>query len=300
MTIATTPVDQVPGVTTVIDTANATPQAVKLLAAYFNDKARRDVDASTENFNEEPFAYVDATLGALFPTREALRGLFSQGLPTWPAGAKSYLTRVIGDETSAIVYFTNDPGIFFPVDQRAVSVVDFVDGKVSRWIDYWDSNRIGAATVGGFKAPAESFPADFGESLVGEKASERIKQVAANLNRALAAHDIAAAGALFAPDATFIDLTAHVRVAGPRDITSFLDKAQGTLPYLGHEVEARHVVGSDAGGGYEWTAKGVVPRGVNVLKLDEQGLITSFESVWDGALVDDDALLRLAKAAIQR
>jgi hypothetical protein len=51
---ATTPADQVPGVTTVIDTANATPQVVKLLAAYFNDKARRDVDASTANFNEEP------------------------------------------------------------------------------------------------------------------------------------------------------------------------------------------------------------------------------------------------------
>jgi hypothetical protein len=39
---------------------------------------------------------------------------------------------------------------------------------------------------------------------------------------------------------------------------------------------------------------------VNVLTLDGQGLITSFESVWDGSRVDDDALLRLAKAAIQR
>jgi ketosteroid isomerase-like protein len=297
---ATTPADQVPGVTTVIDTANATPQVVKLLAAYFNDKARRDVDASTANFNEEPFAYVDATLGALFPSREALRGLFAQGLPTWPDGANSYMTRVVGDETSAIVYFTNDPGIFFPVDQRAVSVVNFIDGRVSRWVDYWDANRIGAVTVRGFKQPDENFPADFGESLVGEVASDQVKQAAQSLNRALAAHDAAGAAALFAPDATFTDLTAHVRVAGPRDITSFLDKAQGTLPYLGHGVEVRHVVGSDAGGGYEWTARGVVPRGVNVLTLDGQGLITSFESVWDGSRVDDDALLRLAKAAIQR
>ncbi len=295
-----TPADQVPGVTTVIDTANATPQVVKLVAAYFNDKARRDVDASAANFSEDPFIYVDATLGALFPTREALRGLFAQGLPTWPAGANSYPTRVIGDETSAIVYFTNDPGIFFPVDQRAVSVVNFVDGKVSRWIDYWDANRIGAANVQGLKQPDDNFPADFGESLVGEVASDRIKQAAADLNRALAAHDAAGAAALFAPDATFTDQTAHVRVAGPRDITSFLDGAQETLPYLGHGVEVRHVAGSDAGGGYEWTAKGVVPRGVNVLKFDDQGLITTFESVWDGSRVDDDALLRLAKAAIQR
>jgi len=184
--------------------------------------------------------------------------------------------------------------------QRAISVVNFVNGKVSRWVDYWDANRIGAANLEGFKQPEDNFPADFGESLVGEAASDRIKQAAANLNRALTAHEVAGAAALFAPDATFTDLTAHVRVAGPHDITSFLDKAQGTLPYLGHGVEVRHVVGSDAGGGYEWTAKGVVPRCVNVLKLGDQGLITSFESVWDGSRVDDDALLGLAKAAIQR
>jgi hypothetical protein len=291
---------QVPGVTTVIDTESASPQVVKLVAAYFNDKARRDVDASTANFNEDPFTYIDATLGALFPTREALRGLFAQGLPSWPAGANSYLTRVIGDENSAVVYFTNDPGIFFPVDQRAISVVNFVNGKVSRWIDYWDANRIGAATVAGLKQPDDAFPADFGESLVGEVAPDRVKQVAASLNRALAARDAAGAAALFAPDAVFTDLPAHVRVTGPRDIAAFLGKAQDTLPYLGHGAEVRHVVGSDAGGGYEWTANGDVPRGVNVLKLDGQGLITSFESVWDGSRVDDDALLRLAKAAIQR
>jgi hypothetical protein len=36
----------------------------------------------------------------------------------------------------------------------------------------------------------------------------------------------------------------------------------------------------DLGGGYEWKVDGVVPRGVNVLELDGQGLITSFESIW--------------------
>jgi hypothetical protein len=91
---------------------------------------------------------------------------------------------------------------------------------VPRWVDYWDANRIGAATVQGFKQPDENFPADFGESLVGEVASDRVKQAAQDLNRALAAHDAAGAAALFAPDATFTDPTAHVRVAGPRDITS--------------------------------------------------------------------------------
>jgi ketosteroid isomerase-like protein len=291
---------QVPGVTTVIDTAHATPEVVKIVAAYFHDKARRDVDASAANFNEDPFVYIDATLGMQFPTREALRGLFAQGLPTWPAGANSYLTRVVGDENSAIVYFTNDPGIFFPADQRAISVVNFVDGKIARWIDYWDANHIGAANVEGWKVADEQFPSDFGASRVGEVAAPAIVQAANALNAALVAADIATAAALFAPDATFVDLTAHVRVVGPRHIRTFLTGAQGTLPYLGQGVELTHVVGSNAGGGYEWTAKGVVPRGVLVLTLDGRGLITSLEAIWDGSRLDDDALLRLATAAIER
>jgi hypothetical protein len=74
---------------------------------------------------------------------------------------------------------------------------------------------------------------------------------------------------LFAPDATFTDLTAHLRITGPRRITTSLAAAQGTLPCMGSGVAVRHVVGSDAGGGYEWKANGVVPRGVNVLQLDD-------------------------------
>ena len=51
------------------------------------------------------------------------------------------------------------------------------------------------------------------------------------------------------------------------------------------------MVGLDVGGGYEWKANGVVPRGVNVLEVDGQGLITSFESMWDGSRLGDDGLL---------
>jgi hypothetical protein len=69
---------------------------------------------------------------------------------------------------------------------------------------------------------------------------------------------------------------------------------------MGSGVAVRHVVGSDAGGGYGWKANGVVPWGVNVLQLDDQGLITSSELIWDGSRFDDDGLLRLAKAAIER
>lgn len=292
--------NQVPGVTTAIDSTYASPGTVQLVARFYHDKARRDADAAVENFRDDPFVYIDATLGAPFPSREILHGLLGQAMPQWPAEANSYLTRVVGDENSAIVYFTNDPGIFFPADMRAVSAVNFIDGKIARWIDYWDANHIGAANVEGWRHPEEEFPADFGESLVGERASSKIQKVAASLNQALAAQDVAAAAALFAPDATFVDLPSHVRVTGPRSILTFLTGAQGALPYLGHGVQVRHTLGADAGGGYEWTAQGAVRRGVNVLILNDEGMITSLEAMWDGSRVDDAALLSLAGAAIER
>jgi ketosteroid isomerase-like protein len=291
---------QVPGVTSVIDTSHASPEVVRSLTAYFGDKAKRDIDGTVAHFCKEPFVYIDATLGWPFETRDNLRDLFAQQMPQWPADANSYLTRIVGDENSAIVYFTNDPGIFFPADMRSVRVVNFIDGKIARWLDYWDYNHIGEANLKGMRLPDEQFPADFKESLVGDVATARIKQVAASLNQALAANDAARAAALFAPDATFTHLTAHLRITGPRHITTFLAAAQRTLPYMGSGVAVRHVVGSDVGGGYEWKANGVVPRGVNVLQLDDQGLITSFESIWDGSRLDDDALLCLAKASIER
>ena len=291
---------QVPGVTTPIDDSAATPAAVRQAAGFYHDKARRDVDAAIENFLVEPFSYVDATLGTEFPSREVLRGLLSQGLPTWPEGANSYMTRVLGDENSAIVYFTNDPGVFFPADMRSVSAVNFVDGKIARWIDYWDANHIGAANLEGWRHPQEEFPADFGESKVAETATALIQKIATALDTALAAHDVQGAAALFAPDATFVDLPSHVRVTGPRHILSFLTAAQGTLPYLGHGVRVRHVLGGDLGGGYEWTANGTVKRGITAIKLDRNGKITSLEAMWDGSLLDDEALLSLARAAIER
>jgi ketosteroid isomerase-like protein len=297
MTDTTT--DQVAGVTTRIDMTAATPAAVRQVAGFYHDKAARDVDASIENFHEEPFVYIDATLGTQFPTREVLRGLLGQGMPTWPESANSYLTRVIGDENSAIVYFTNDPGIFFPVDMRSVSAVNFIDGKIARWIDYWDANHIGAANLQGWRHPQEEFPTDFGESQVGEVATGRIRETVAGLDRALAAHDVEGAAALFAPDATFSDLPSHIRVTGPRHIMSFLTNAQGALPYLGHGVQVRHVLGGDQGGGYEWTAKDAVKRGITAITLDTHGKITSLEAMWDGSQAADDTLIALSRAALE-
>jgi hypothetical protein len=176
---------------------------------------------------------------------------------------------------------------------RSIGVVNFERGKVSRWVDYWDGRHFGIANLDSDKNPDDQFPSDWRESIVGETASPRIRSVAARLNQTFAPE-------LFAPDATFTDLVSHVQVVGRRSIGTFLAGSRGSLPFVGSGVEVLHVVGSDSGGGYEWTAPGAVPRGVNTLELDRNGLITRFESIWDGARASDDQLLRLASAALER
>jgi hypothetical protein len=283
-----------------LDTSHASPDVARWFSAYFRDKSATDVEATMAHFAKSPFAYIDAILGWPFYTWQSLHDLFAQYMPTWPAGAKSTPTRIIGNSTSAVVYFTNDVGLFGPSEMRAIGVVSFVHGKAARWVDYWDGRHFGIVNLDKSKLSDEDFPPDFKESLVGDTAASRIKRVSARLSEAFAANDFAAAAALFAPAASFVDLVSHVQVIGPRHIGSFLAGARGLLPYTGAGAKVRHVVGSDAGGGYEWTASGAVPRGVNTIELDADGRITAFASMWDGARVTDDHLVRLAAAAVER
>jgi hypothetical protein len=54
------------------------------------------------------------------------------------------------------------------------------------------------------------------------------------------------------------------------------------LPY-GPGATVRHVVGSAAGGGYEWQqTAGPVRRGGTALELDQDGCVAHFTAVWDG------------------
>jgi hypothetical protein len=53
-----------------------------------------------------------------------------------PSGL-SYPTRISGDMHSAVVAFTDTPELFGG-EIRILAAIDFKDGKVVRWIDYWD------------------------------------------------------------------------------------------------------------------------------------------------------------------
>ncbi|WP_051807999.1 hypothetical protein [Actinoplanes subtropicus] len=290
---------QVPGVPTVVDTSHAAPEVARLFGSYFRDKSAADVEATMAHFAKSPCTYIDAILGWPSYTWQSVHDVFAQYMPTWPAGAKSYPTRIIGDSTSAVVFFTNTPGLFGPSELRTIGVVNFQYGKIARWVDYWDGRHYGIANLDAVKLPDDQFPPDFKESTVGETAAPRLKRVVAELAAALRAGDAAHAAALFAPDASLTDLVSHVQVVGPRSIASFLGNAGSQLPFAGPSTAVRHVVGSIAGGGYEWTATGQVPRGVNAIELDPWGKITNLMSFWDGARASDDRLLHIAAAALE-
>ena len=119
-------------------------------------------------------------------------------------------------------------------------------------------------------------------------ATGKIADVSKKLHDALAAGDVAAASALFTPDAVYEDMALHAQILGKLAITRYLNRAIAKVPY-GKGASQVHVVGGDMGGGYEWTPPASFPnkRGNSAVALDGQGLISRFTTVYDSSLMDD-------------
>ncbi|MDT3444538.1 hypothetical protein [Pseudofrankia sp. BMG5.37] len=290
-----------PGVDIVIDASHATEDVVVLVREYLTRKSAHSPDATMSFFWRDPLTYIDAVLGWSWYDWDSLRTSLGQFMPNWPKDGKSYPTRILGDATSALVFFTDTAGLFGPSEIRTVGVINFDDRKITRQIDYWDGRHFGISDTLGLKVSSDKFPTDFRESTVGETAALGMKNVTYQLAGALRDGDGARAAQLFAPGAIFEDVPAHVQLVGPRSIGSYLANAISLLPYTGRGTVVRHVVGGAVGGGYEWTsADNPVPRGVVALELDLWGKITRLTAMWDGSLVDDSALISLGQKAVER
>src|SRR5439155_3425564 len=83
---------------------------------------------------------MDATLGWPCYTYDALKDAFVRYMPKWPPSGLSYPTLVLGDEHSALVAFTDTPELFGG-EIRILAAIDIMDGKIIRWIDYWDGRH---------------------------------------------------------------------------------------------------------------------------------------------------------------
>lgn len=281
-----------------VDTSHATSEVAKLFVRYFQDKTRADVDATMSYFSRSKITYVDATLGWPWYTWDELKALFAQYMPTWPATARSYPTRILGDSKSAVVIFTDTPELFGH-QIRPLGFVNFERGKIVRWIDYWDGRDFTMADIVAQRTPADKFPHDFKEPTVGEQAASAMRRTAEALQAAFAARNAEAAARVFAYDAVFEDRTLHATIVGRQHIQAYLGRALNLLPY-GPGSVVRHVVGSAIGGGYEWVNRSnPATHGGTALELDAAGRITRLTTAWDGSLVDKLVLTELLARSIE-
>lgn len=279
------------------DVSHASPELAQLLETYFRVKSDRDRSGWMSYFSPDQLDYSDATLGWTWddPSAfdEALRGFMAN----WQEGGLSYPLRVLGDMRGGIAMLVDTPELFGG-EILALAPFDIRDGKIVRWVDYWDSRQFGAEAAAAYRTPAEQFPQTFGEDRAGEVAATALQDVCKTLASALARNDPAAVASLFSYDAVFEDLALRLSVSGPAAIQRYLGRTLPTLPY-GPGSSVRHTVGSEAGGGYEWVnPAGEVRRGCTAVELDNERRITRLTAVWDSGTMPDAAMRSLAQAAV--
>src|SRR6202034_1833886 len=247
LTLAAVPLRAEPLYPEVIVTSHATPEVAAFFKSYFTAKSQHKPAATTDHFSEAHLTYIDAALGWPFYNKKGMTDIFEMYMPKWPPTGLSYPTRISGDTHSALVAFTDTPELFGG-EIRILAAIDFKDGKIVRWIDYWDGRSFGTETAAKRRTPPDKFPANFDYDVASEGASAKIKDVSQKLAAAFASGDAQAADALFSPDAVYLDRALRARVLGKLAIGKYLSRVLATVPY-GKGSKLRHAVGSDQGGG---------------------------------------------------
>ena len=276
------------------------PQTAELhavLEEFFAAKSAYDVESTMEFFSPDMVTYNDATLGWEFGSYAALEAVFAQYMPNWAPPARSYATKILAGTDSALVYMVDTPELFGG-ELRILAAVDFVDGKIVRWIDYWDSSAYDTGLYNQFRTPVDDFPSDLKDAQVLTAAAPELVKAATALQEAFAAADASAAAAAMHTDVVLVDMALRTQVIGRTETTRYLERVLGRVPY-GHASTLRHIVGGREGGGFEWTAgpdtDGLV--GITALELDADGLITKITSVYDSRQIDPAGKRALVEAS---
>ncbi len=278
----------------VTDTSHATPDAVKMLKAFFVAKsAHKPADMMTLFAPGDSVLYIDASSGNSWPNWDSLNEIFTRLMPDMKPEALSYPLRILGDGHSALVYFEDTPELFGK-ELRILGAVSFDDqGRIIRWMDYWDGRSSQRKT-----AIAPTYPTDFHDDV--GNGSGHIAEVARTLQAAFSAGDARGAALQFSNDAVFEDMALHTQLLGRLAIARYLDRALGKVPY-GGSASVAHVVGGDLGGGFEWQAAEGFPqrRGNTALEFDKQGRISRLTVVYDSGLFTDAAYRQLVQLAAE-
>jgi len=267
---------------------------VKVLKAFFVAKSAHKPADLMSHFSTEDVLYVDASSGNSWPTWDALNEIFTRLMPDMKPEALSYPLRILGDQHSALVYFEDTPELFGK-ELRILGAVSFDDqGRIIRWMDYWDGRSSQRKT-----AISDTYPTDFHDDV--GNATGRIANKAMALQAAFSAGDARGAAFQFSNDAVFEDMALHTQVLGRLQIERYLSRVLGKVPYSGASASVAHVVGNELGGGYEWHAAEGFPqkRGNTAIELDQQGRITRLTVVYDAGLFTDGAYRQLVQLAAE-
>jgi len=260
---------------------------------FFRTKTSCDLAGTMSFFSPDLATYTDATLGWDIDSFEALQATFEQYMPNWGPPARSYSTRTVSSEHSALIHMVDTPELFGG-ELRILAAVDFADGKIVRWVDYWDATTFDADLYARLRTPAEVFPTDLKDDVVATQAAPELVAAATALQSAFAAGDAEAVTALLHTDVVLEDMTLRSRLQGRIETSAYLNRVLADVPY-GQASVLRHMVGGPHGGGFEWTASdGLV--GITAIELDIDGLITRINSVYDGRQVPVDRRTTLLRA----
>jgi hypothetical protein len=287
-----------PGVAAVranLDVSHATPELADLMVSYLAARSGGDVDALLGHFNRDEVVYIDQPFNAKHPNFDSVRAIFTEIHGFGTPGFQNYPTKILGDENSGILFFTDEASMAGH-EVNVVAAVNLENGLIKRQADYSDLRHFTRSAAKKFVEPEPI--KDYAEAIAGEIAGVEIKRVATALSQTLAAQDSAGAAALFASDATFADLALHTEISGTISLQLFFERALAELPY-GADSSLAHVVGNAMGGGYEWDSGGQVARGIIALELDERGLISRASAMWNGALVTAETLKRLLAFTVE-
>jgi len=266
----------------IVDKSHASEEVSAFFDSFFTAKSRHNIAETMQHFSPNLVTYTDATLGWPLDGYETVKGVFTKYMPNWPETGLSYPTRIVGGAGSAIVAFTDTPELFGG-ELRILGAVDFKDGKIVRWVDYWDSRNFDDTLYKKMRTPEDKFPTDFKESSISETVSSKIRLVAGQLQKAFANGDAKTAASMFSYDAVYEDMALRTQLLGRAEIEHYLSLVLSKAPF-GKDSKLRHIVGNDLGGGFEWIGSPItgVKFGITALELDSNGKITRLTTVYDG------------------
>ncbi len=268
-----------------------------VLEKFFEAKTARDVEGTMVYFSPDLVCYIDATLGWELGGYSVVKAGFEQHMPGWAPAARSYATRILAGKSSTLVHMVDSPELFGG-ELRILAAVDFVDGKIVRWVDYWDGSAFDTGLYNQLRTPADIFPRDLKDRQILVQAAPELVKAATALQEAFATADASAAAAAMHTDVVLVDMALRTQVIGRIETARYLERVLGRVPY-GRASTMRHVVGGHGGGGFEWTAGPDTDFlvGITALELDADGLITAITSAYDSRQIDPAGKRSLIEAA---